>query len=105
MRGAVAAGGTLVAQSNRDSSEGERIGNSKHGVAGSTGEYAELESGGEDLRARRDERGGMVAAREGTLRMFEISTKSAAPKASSNMMCWGLTAGGTCKTFAKYHKF
>lgn len=37
-------------------------------------------------------------SRSFTLRILEISTKSAAPKASSSTMCCGFTLGGTCST-------
>jgi hypothetical protein len=108
---------TLVAQGDGDGGKRERVGDGKHGVAGATGQDAELEGGGEHLGAwgQRGEGRGMVGRGDGggggemlgasgfdvrriTLRMLEISTKSAAPKASSNTMCCALTAGGTCRT-------
>lgn len=40
---------TVIAQGDGDGGEGERVGDGKHGVAGTAGQDAELEGGGEHL--------------------------------------------------------
>ena len=54
VRGTVATRWSVVAQSNCNGGKSQSVGNRKHGVAGATGEYAELESAREDLMVRGD---------------------------------------------------